>query len=298
MELYQLKTFAMVAKEEHLTRAAKRLNASQPAVSAHIKALEDELGVDLFSRTPKGMALTPEGLQLQEYALQILETAHKMKIYASSLQKTISGELRLGIHTEPDFLRIPELFSTMRKQHPQLRLQLLQSMTGEAANRLENEEIDAAFIYGRASSKEFFSMDLQQMKLVVAGPAEWEARLDFTDPKKLEHFPWIITPADCPLHGISTALFDKYKIFPDEVVSTDQEAVIKTMVKAGVGLSLLFEHDVQQQSLENEFTIWDHEELTLPLAVVCLAKRKDELLLQTLLSLLQRVWMPAGKEIA
>lgn len=62
MELYQLKTFTAVAEENHLTRAAERLNTSQPALSAHIKSLEAELGVTLFERTPKGMKLTPQGL--------------------------------------------------------------------------------------------------------------------------------------------------------------------------------------------------------------------------------------------
>ncbi|MES9912641.1 MAG: LysR family transcriptional regulator, partial [Candidatus Sedimenticola sp. 4PFRAG1] len=54
MELYQLKTFVKVADEGHLTRAAEQLFTSQPAISAHIKALEEELGVVLFQRTPKG----------------------------------------------------------------------------------------------------------------------------------------------------------------------------------------------------------------------------------------------------
>ena len=59
MELYHLKTFVTVAEEQHLTRAAERLFTSQPAISAHIKALEEELRLTLFERTPKGMQLTP-----------------------------------------------------------------------------------------------------------------------------------------------------------------------------------------------------------------------------------------------
>ena len=61
MELYHLRTFVTVAEEGHLTRASERLFTSQPAVSAHIKALEEELGVTLFDRTPRGMQLTPAG---------------------------------------------------------------------------------------------------------------------------------------------------------------------------------------------------------------------------------------------
>ena len=54
MEIHHLKTFVTVADEGHLTRAADRLHTSQPSVSAHIKALEEELGLILFLRTPQG----------------------------------------------------------------------------------------------------------------------------------------------------------------------------------------------------------------------------------------------------
>ena len=64
MELYQLRTFAAVAELGHLTRAAEQLHISQPAVSAQVRALEEELGVVLFERSSSGMQLTPAGRQL------------------------------------------------------------------------------------------------------------------------------------------------------------------------------------------------------------------------------------------
>ena len=72
MELHQLRTFVAVAEEGHLTRAAERMFVSQPAVSSHVKALEAELGVALFDRTPKGMRLTREGERLLGRARRIV----------------------------------------------------------------------------------------------------------------------------------------------------------------------------------------------------------------------------------
>ncbi|HEY1407941.1 MAG TPA: LysR family transcriptional regulator, partial [Promineifilum sp.] len=64
MEIYQLRTFVTVARESSITRAWELLFLSQPAVSAHIKAMEDELGLVLFDRTPRGMGLTSHGVKL------------------------------------------------------------------------------------------------------------------------------------------------------------------------------------------------------------------------------------------
>ena len=94
MELYHLKTFVMVAKEEHLTRAADKLNTSQPAVSAHIKALEEELGLVLFRRTSKGMRLTKEGTILYQKALASLSTIHDFQHQALRMQKEIKRNQR------------------------------------------------------------------------------------------------------------------------------------------------------------------------------------------------------------
>ncbi|WP_202901423.1 LysR family transcriptional regulator [Nitratireductor aquibiodomus] len=61
MDIQQLRTFVAVAREGSITRASERIHLSQPAVSAHIKAMEETLGLSLFERTPRGMILTGDG---------------------------------------------------------------------------------------------------------------------------------------------------------------------------------------------------------------------------------------------
>ena len=75
MELYQLRSFLAVAELGHLTRAAERLHVSQPALSAQIKALEDELSVVLFERGAAGMTLTAAGRQLLPEAERVVAAA-------------------------------------------------------------------------------------------------------------------------------------------------------------------------------------------------------------------------------
>src|SRR5215510_1968752 len=85
MELYQLRSFAAVAELGHLTRAADKLHISQPALSAQIKALEDELGVALFDRTSSGMTLTAGGQRLLTEAGKVLAAAGALSSQARAI---------------------------------------------------------------------------------------------------------------------------------------------------------------------------------------------------------------------
>jgi DNA-binding transcriptional LysR family regulator len=91
MEIYHLKTFIAVGNEGHLTRAAKLLHTSQPAVSSHIKALEEELGVQLFKRTPKGMSLTHAGEKLKIQAQIALDSVRDIKSQAKMIKENLTG---------------------------------------------------------------------------------------------------------------------------------------------------------------------------------------------------------------
>lgn len=287
MEFYQLKTFTMVAHEGNLTRAAKRLHASQPAVSAHIKALEDELEVTLFQRTPKGMVLTGAGEKLREHAERILTSIDEMVGEAGKLKGVLEGDIRIGINTEPTTLRVAELFSRMREEHPKLRIQLLQTMSGELLKKLERDELDAGFLYGENLSERIFVSELQQMRLVIAGTSDMQEALSRSEASELGQYPWVTTPEDCPFHTVSSAFFKKHRFKPDQVALVDDESIIKAMVKNGAGLSLLLR---QEASADEDLALWDKEELNLPLSIACLQRRKDEPLLQTLFSMLSKIW--------
>jgi len=292
MELYQLKTFAMVADEGNLTRASKRLHTSQPAISAQIKALEDELGVSLFIRTPKGMTLTADGVRLREHAGNVLSSVAELEREAGQMRGVLRGTLRIGINAEPQMLQVAELFAEMRAQHPDLHLHLLQAMTGEVLSKLEGDELDAGFMYGTVQSERIYFTELRQLEVVVAGAHHLQDELAAASAQELGKYPWIVTPQDCPFYTISSQFFHRHGLDPQHAALIDDESIIKVMVKNGTGLSLLLRQDAMAGTPEERLAVWDKEKLHLQLSIGCLQRRREEPMLQTLFAILSRIWQP------
>lgn len=289
MEIYQLRTFRMIAREGHLTRAAKRLNASQPAVSAHVKGLEDELGVSLFLRTPKGMVLTESGEKLLQYAETALDAVDEMSSHAGLLRGVVCGEFRIGINAEPESLRIAGLIATMNKRYPDLTIHLLQANSSELYTKLEDGLLDAGFMYGEQDAAGMFTVLLHRLPVVVAGPIEWQEKLNIAGPEDLAALPWIMTPDDCPFNTVAKNFFEKHSIQPSGVALTDQESALKTMIRSGMGLSILLNEDTRNGE-KKEMAAWSQEKLVMPLSIGCLIRRKDEQVMQTLFSVLSNIW--------
>src|SRR5438552_1417913 len=124
MELYQLRSFAAVAELGHLTRAAEKLHISQPALSAQIKALEDEFGVALFERLPSGMELTPAGRGLVAEAEKIVAAAQALRSRAHALRGEVAGRVKLGTVSDPDFIRVGDFLAQAIDAFPELEIEL------------------------------------------------------------------------------------------------------------------------------------------------------------------------------
>lgn len=88
MSLVQLESFVAVAEEGHVGRAARRLHVTQPPLTRRIRSLEDELGVELFARTPQGMRLRPAGEQLLPHAREILARVEAVRGSLRALGKS------------------------------------------------------------------------------------------------------------------------------------------------------------------------------------------------------------------
>lgn len=286
MELTHLRTFVAVAEEGHLTRAAEKLYISQPAVSVQIKALEEELGVVLFNRTAKGMQLTEHGRQLKSQAENTLSSVTDLLHKARTISGQASGQVHVGLNADPEYLRVMDLFNGLSARHPDISLNLRQSMTTQVINGIKARTMDAGFVHGAYPEKELAGMHLRDVPLCIAGPACWREKIENGCWEDLALLPWIWTPEDCPFHQVTQDLFDRHTRPPRVVNTVDNEKLLATLVQGGGGMALLPLDEAQFAGL----AIWDGKTMSMPLSFVFLRKRSTDPVITALCEVLEQIW--------
>jgi len=147
MDLRQLRYVLAIAEERHMTRAAERLGIQQPPLSQQLRALEAELGAQLFRRKPRGMEPTQAGAALAEEARAILARVEHAAAEARRTARGEAGRLGLGFTSSASFHPlVPRAIRAFRDAHPLVSLSLDESGTVELAAGLRGERLDAAFI--------------------------------------------------------------------------------------------------------------------------------------------------------
>ncbi|MBA2664953.1 MAG: LysR family transcriptional regulator [Bradymonadaceae bacterium] len=121
MDLTQLYTFTVLAKEGHMTRAAAKLHLTQPAVSTQLARLEEDLGQVLFDRTPKGMVLTEAGHRLLPYAEEVLSRLDDARSALEEMAGLHQGSLSIGGGATATTYLLPPLLGKFHEGHPAIR---------------------------------------------------------------------------------------------------------------------------------------------------------------------------------
>lgn len=145
MELRQLRYFVTVARERNFTRAAEKLHIAQPPLSRQIQQLEEELGVVLFDRGRRPLALTDGGRMLFEQAVQVLDRTDEMKALARRLLEAEKPHFSMGFVASTLYGYLPEVIRRYRVARPGVELTLLELTTMEQIAALKEGRIDVGF---------------------------------------------------------------------------------------------------------------------------------------------------------
>lgn len=154
-DLNLLRVFYHVAKTEQISKAAEILNVSQPAISQHIKTLEDQIGFKLFSRSKKGVKLTQEAEEIFAYCKNIFAQVESINHTLQNISSLDTGTLRIGASDTICKYYLIDKLKTFEELYPKIRYRVTNCTTNESLTLLKNNDVDIAFVHTPVTNQNF-----------------------------------------------------------------------------------------------------------------------------------------------
>ncbi|MBY4868502.1 LysR family transcriptional regulator [Burkholderia sp. Bp9017] len=252
-DLRQWRYFATVADERHFGRAAERLSMTQPPLSQAIRSLEDALGVALFVRTKRSVALTAVGAALLPDVRRLLASADALPPLARRLARGEAGSLSLAFVSTADYGLLPALLRAFGARYPQVRLQLAEATSDVQIDELVAGRIDAGLVIPPVPPRHAAGLSylpVVREPLVVAMPASAAPDAGEDEPVHLAEvaaLPLVIFPRRLApgFYDIITGCYGAAGETPRIGQEAIQMQTIVSLVSAGMGVALV------PQSLRN-----------------------------------------------
>lgn len=241
MELRHLKYFVTVAEELNFRRAAERLYMEQPPLSRQIRSLEEELGVELFQRSKRGVTLTEAGQAFLDEARLTLAQAERA-VKAAKKAVVQSEKLVIGFSICIFNRVLSEIIQAFRQEFPDVTVTLMEMSTESQIKALLNEEIDVAFVHGPVSLTEIITLTLFSEPLVVAlPPNHYLAAQKQIELRSLASEPFVLCPKQVKpdLYTQILNLCQQAGFQPKIVQEASPPEVLIGLVESGMGISLV-----------------------------------------------------------
>lgn len=299
-DLRTLSAFVTVSREGNVTRAAEILHLSQPAVTLQLKRLGAACGVQLFTRTSKGLELTHAGEKLVVKAERVLAAMTEFDTTARNLTGGVQGRIRIGTIIDPDFTRLGAFLADLHRTAPGLETVLVHGVSGDVLSRLLRDEIDAGYYLGEidgiaradedATVSRIHRKVLAHFSYFVIAPPGWDTRIRGKGWADLARLPWIGTPPASVHNRLLARVFGDLGITPKTVALVDQELSMLAMVRSGVGLSLCRDSLALFERQTNGLAVADRVEVDTTLSFITPRARAEEPGIAHMFDAMSRVW--------
>lgn len=173
MELKQLNYFVRVAQEGTISAAARKLNLTQPPLSAQMKLLEQEVGCPLFERGSRRIQLTEAGRMLYNRAVTMLEFADITRQELKDYLEGTSGTLRLGVVSSVGSTYLTQIVSRFHKEHPQIAFELTEANTYQLLEQLSANLLELAIVRTPFPEQGFVSVRLLDEPMLAVGHRQY-----------------------------------------------------------------------------------------------------------------------------
>ena len=239
LDLFRLVVFHTLVNEGTMSNASERLFITQPAISAHIKALERGLGVTLFDRVGRGSVVNSAGRVLYQKAEQLFAVADELKAEMEDLRGSFVGRLRLGASIVWQY-HLPAALDRFQEQYPHVELSTQVDNSDRIEKLVQDRSVDIGFI-GRATPRaELFSEHLTDDELVpIYGPAHPLAARTDLRPGELDGESFVVREVGSATRHATDEVLMARGITPKNVMELGSLEAIKRVVMAGEGIGMV-----------------------------------------------------------
>jgi DNA-binding transcriptional LysR family regulator len=294
MELYHLTAFVTVAKTGNLTRAAENLHISPSALSAHIKGLEDELGVILFQRLARGMQLTAQGEILLHHAKSALDAIGDFKSAVKAVHPPTAAVLKIGLNASPAFLKMTALSQGIADTLPEVQIRYVTSHTVMTAPMLQNHDIDLGFVFGDQLEEELQSdiaiTPIAPVKMRVVIPQAFIEQCREPSWEEVVQMSWIWADKNVACHTAFKKELDRRRLGLNTVTYAMDDGIIQQLVKDGRGVAIMRDDEAEKLAKEGIVRVWQKGTVTVPLGIACLKDNYADQLIAKVREIVLCLW--------
>jgi DNA-binding transcriptional LysR family regulator len=268
LENFRVVVFRAVAEQSSFRKAAEELYLTQPAVSLQIKALEEDLGVQLFDRTGAHITLTAADSVLLGYAQQVNALLAQTEHDIAALSGEHAGQLALGASTTIAQYVLPRLLGEFCREHPRVHPTLISGNTEHIVDAVEKQKIALGFIEGPARSRdvktEAFLED--ELVLIVSTAHEWAERKAVSC-SELAAIPLLMRERGSGTRHVIEMALERLGVKRSSlhiVMELDSTEAIKSAVEAGLGIGFVSRWAIAKDlRLDHSFKIVEVEGLRI-----------------------------------
>ncbi len=277
MNLTQLRLFRDIARELSFVKVAQQNHITQPAVSVHIKKLEEELGKKLFSRSPHNTLLTTDGEIMLDDVKEILRLCEGLKIRSSYSQGILEGNIRIAAIHSVGMYEIGDFLSSFMKSFPKVHIHLEYRRADEIYRLLIKEAVDIGVVaYPEERTNIKATLCAEDKLVLITHPEHELANKKSVRLAQIDNQPFIAFESGIPTREAIDAVFLENNISVLHRMSNDNIFTLKKAVEAGIGVSIVpsnaVDEEVQKGSLMR-IPIRDIK-LTRPIALLQRKKHK------------------------
>ena len=238
--LYYLRTFHAVASQRSFTRAGRGLNLSQPAVSAHVRALERYFGARLFEMRQRRVHLTAAGLALFTYTQRVFNLLDEAGRAVVATQRAERGLLRLGASPTIGVYLLPAMLAQFHAEHAEVQIDIFIGPTADVIGRVVADYLPLGLVEAPVSHRDLVVERVGEDELGLVAPNDHPlARLRQVEPHELAEVPLLRREAGSGTRALVDMALLRAGVNPSTLMELGSPEALKQAVLAGVGLAWL-----------------------------------------------------------